>query len=151
MKESNKIGELVNKLFNTNPDEQVVKLLSEEIKIPEGNIAEHLTPDMKNVMKGIEKLERTKLIDAMFNTKPDENVVKSLIGELKFPDVEKETQENVEDTLVIDDQELVQYISDKLTKQGIMIIEEDILRILDLEVEYLKLKGVITDDSEGEM
>ena len=143
--DKSKIGELVDKLFNSDPDEKVVKLLSEEIKVPEGNITDNFIPDMKKAMKGIEKSEASKLIDTVFNTNPNEKSVKSLIDDLKVPETEKAKQVNLEDVLVIDDHELAQYISSKLSEQGVLIIEEDILRILDLEVEFLKLKGVIAE------
>lgn len=47
--------------------------------------------------------------------------------------------------IIIDDQEMADYINEELTKQGVDLSKENILAVLDLEFEFLRLKGVIEE------
>ncbi|KON87490.1 hypothetical protein AF332_12065 [Sporosarcina globispora] len=52
--------------------------------------------------------------------------------------------------IIIDDQEISTYISEELTKKGVNLSKENILAVLDLEFEFLRLKGVIEEDATEE-
>ena len=52
----------------------------------------------------------------------------------------------MEHPIMIDDNEMAEFISEKLLTQGIIVKTEDILKVLDLEIDFLKLKGVIQED-----
>lgn len=47
---SNRITELVNKLFNVQPNEQIVKALKGELFVPQDNIINNFIPNMRNLM-----------------------------------------------------------------------------------------------------
>lgn len=47
--------------------------------------------------------------------------------------------------IIIDEVELVSYIQEKAAEQGTQVTHEQILAVLDLEFEFLKLKGVVIE------
>ena len=49
------------------------------------------------------------------------------------------TQEAVE----VDMNEMVTFISEELSKINVEVSDENILNVLDLELEFLKLKGIV--------
>lgn len=51
----------------------------------------------------------------------------------------------MEDQIIIDEVEMAEFISEELLKRGVVVKGEDILKVLDLEMEFLKLKGVIVE------
>jgi hypothetical protein len=51
----------------------------------------------------------------------------------------------MENQIIIDDNELVEFILTEAAKQGSNLSKEDIQNVLDLEFEFLKLKGVIEE------
>lgn len=51
----------------------------------------------------------------------------------------------MENQIIIDDNELVEFIFNEAIKQGSNVSKEEILKVLDLEFEFLKLKGVIEE------
>lgn len=50
--------------------------------------------------------------------------------------------------IMINEQELVNFIEEKATDQGVKLSKEDIATVLDLEFEFLKLKGVVEELGE---
>lgn len=48
-----------------------------------------------------------------------------------------------QEEIVIDDEEMVEYIFEESNKLGNDISKKDIETILDLEIDFLKVKGVI--------
>lgn len=47
--------------------------------------------------------------------------------------------------VIIDDNEMAEFIQNELLKQGTIVKKEDILKMLSLVFEFLKLKGVAHD------
>ena len=50
---NSKLTEIINKLFNTQPNEQVVKMLKGELAIPAQNIVSNFIPNMKNFINSL--------------------------------------------------------------------------------------------------
>lgn len=50
----------------------------------------------------------------------------------------------------LNEQELVEFIFEKLVERGIVVNREDILTILDLEMEYMVKEGFAVPIEEGE-
>lgn len=44
---------------------------------------------------------------------------------------------------MIDDNEVVEYIFKKATENGVNVSKEDIIKVIDYEFEFLRLKGVL--------
>jgi hypothetical protein len=42
----------------------------------------------------------------------------------------------------IDENQMAEFITDKLLKQGIIINKSEVLKVLDIELEYLEIKGI---------
>jgi hypothetical protein len=51
----------------------------------------------------------------------------------------------MEEQIVIDEQEVVNFILDQASQQGFTLKEEDVFKVLELEFEFLKLKGVVEE------
>lgn len=50
-----------------------------------------------------------------------------------------------QEQIVIDDKELVDFIINEASKEKVKLSEQDVLTVLNLEFEFLKLKGVIEE------
>lgn len=48
--------------------------------------------------------------------------------------------------IVIDEQEVAEFIYSELLRQGINLEIEDIMSVLAIETEFLRIKGAIIDD-----
>lgn len=48
-----------------------------------------------------------------------------------------------QEIVYIDDNEMAEFIASELTKENIELTKEQILKVLDLEFEFLKVKGVV--------
>lgn|GEM_PF-3664858 len=48
----------------------------------------------------------------------------------------------MEEQLIIDEQEMAEFISNELLKQGIAVSAADLLKVFELEMEYYIKKGI---------
>lgn len=134
---TSKLFDLVASLDNNcKRNETIVKAIQGEVIIPER--------DLPNFINNISKLSKIKveneeeiLMKDNFTFNKEGLTINGVVTteELKAGSKDQE--------IIIDEQEIVVFIKEELTKQGNEISVEDIAAVLDLEFEFLKSKGVI--------